>query len=157
MAAPKGHVMWGNPLNTKELTESEVWEGAVNYFQWCNDNPWIKEQWVGKDANYVEEKLQRPYSLEALATHLNVNVRTLWNYSNAEGYETYFPILARIKQIIDNQYFEGGMVGAFNASLSARKLGLIERQDITSGDEPLKAQIIVQDKQAATDLDNIGK
>ena len=130
MAAPKGHPRWGNPLNTKELTPEEVWEGACEYFKWCNDNPWFKEQWVGKDAQHVTEELQRPYSLEALATHLNVDAKTLWNYGNREGYETYFPILSRIKQIIDSQHFEGGMVGAFNASLSARKLGLVDKQEV---------------------------
>jgi len=137
MPAPKGHPRWGNPLNPKKLTPEELWDGAVNYFQWCNDNPWYKEQWVGKEAVRVEEKLQRPYSIEALCISLNISKQTFFNYAKEEGYETFFDVCSRVKEIIDSQHFEGGMVGAFNANIVTRKLGLAEKQEIeATGNQP---------------------
>ena len=150
MPAPKGHPRWGNPMNVKKLTPEELWVGAVAYFEWCNANPWIKKQWVGKDAIEVEEELQRPYSIWGLCVHVNISQDTFENYSKAEGYETYFGICAHIKKIIDSQHFEGGMVGAFNANIVTRKLGLAEKADITSGGEkidPINIQIDGKDMQ----------
>jgi hypothetical protein len=137
MPAPKGHPLWGNPLKPKKLTPEELWEGAVNYFQWCNDNPWIKKDWVGKDAMEVDREVQRPYSISGLCIFLNISDDTFQNYCKVEGYETYFGICAHIKKTIDTQHFEGGMVGAFNANIVTRKLGLAEKQEIeTNGNQP---------------------
>lgn len=130
--APKGHPRWGNPMNVKKLTPEELWDGAVEYFQWCNDNPWIKKDWVGKDADEVEREMQRPYSISGLCIFINISDDTFQNYCKGEGYETYFGICSHIKKIIDTQHFEGGMVGAFNANIVTRKLGLAEKQEMNA-------------------------
>ena len=33
MAAPKGHKLWGNPINPKLYNPSELWDSAVEYFK----------------------------------------------------------------------------------------------------------------------------
>lgn len=148
MAAPKGHPLWGNPLNVKKLTPKELWEGACSYFEWCDKNPWIKEQWVGKDANYVEEKLQRPYSIEALCVHLDISFDTFSNYSKKEGYETYFEVCSRIRKIIDAQHFEGGMVGAFNSNITSKKLGLVDKQEVDNKGHIIAYNAVVSKEEA---------
>lgn len=147
MAAPKGHPIWGNPLKPKEYTPEEFWLGALEYFEWSNKNPWIKKEQkkgntnlkvegdfkVNKKATEILSGLvniptERPYSLEALCNYLNISLQTFYNYANKDGYETYFEICARIRQIIDSQHFEGGMTGAFDAGIVARKLGLVDKK-----------------------------
>ena len=137
MAAPKGHPLWGNPLNHKKLTPTELWDGAIDYFKWCDENPWHKEDFIksGEMAgSIVKLKTQRPYTIEGLCIHLNISYQTFFNYSKEAGYETYFDICTHIRKVIDNQHFEGGMVGAFNANIVTRKLGLTEKTELTGKD-----------------------
>jgi len=129
MPAPKGHPMWNNPKNVKLYTPEELWDEAEKFFGWCKENPWIKVDFKGKDAERVEIPVERPYSVAALCNWLNISDETFRNYEKGKGYESYFGVSARIKRIIDTQYFEGGMVGAFNANIVSRKLGLAEKID----------------------------
>ena len=41
MPAPKGHPLWGNPIKPKKYTPEKLWEGAIEYFKWCDENPII--------------------------------------------------------------------------------------------------------------------
>ena len=137
MPAPKGHKRWGNPMNVKKLTPEELWEGACNYFEWCDKNPWLKNEFNAKVGEIVSVPTQKPYSIEGLCIYLDISSVTFLNYSTKEGYETYFSICTRIKEIIDNQHFEGGMVGAFNANIVTRKLGLKENLTIEKPEKPI--------------------
>jgi len=86
----------------------------------------------------VEMPLQRAYSIEGLSNYINIDPDTFSNYSNKEGYETYFGICTRIRKIIDDQHFTGGMAGTFNAGIVTRKLGLAEKKEVDlSMDIPL--------------------
>lgn len=147
MPAPKGHPLWGNPLKPKKYTPDELWEGATDYFKWCDENPLIlveqtkapqklSNEIARLKPNLVKSFLkqtidlpkQRAYSIERLCIFLNISRETFDNYSKADGYETYFDICLRIRQIIDSQHFEGGMAGLFNSNIVTRKLGLVEQQ-----------------------------
>ena len=132
MAAAKGHVRWGNPLKPKKYTPSELWEESCEYFGWVKENPIYKAE--NTKQGIVEMPLQRPLSIEALCIFLDMSYETFRNYEKAEGYETYFEVCARIKKIIDNNHFEGGMVGVFNANIVTRKLGLAEKNELSSPD-----------------------
>lgn len=39
-------------------------------------------------------------------------------------------VLSRIERVIETQQFEGACVGAFNANIIARKLGLADKQEV---------------------------
>ena len=39
MAAPKGHPLWGNPLNPKKYTPEGIWDKFVEYKEWNDANP----------------------------------------------------------------------------------------------------------------------
>ena len=143
--APKGHPLWGNPLNPKKYTPEELWEGACEYFDWCKKNPLkiieqtkmpqrlpsnYKKETHGSIKNFTKQTIelphQRAYSIEGLCVYLNMTTQTFFNYSKESGYETYFDICTHIRQIINSQHFEGGMGGIFNANIVTRKLGLSE-------------------------------
>lgn len=145
MPAPKGHEMWGNPIKPKSYTPEELWNKAVEYFEWCKENPWMKIDFKGKDADRVEIPCERPYSIEGLCVFLNISAKTFGNYSKSEGYETYFQICAHIKNIIDAQHFEGGATGAFNASIVSMKLGLQQKIDTTTNGESINTVPLTPD------------
>ena len=175
MPAPKGHPLWGNPLKPKKYTPEQLWKGACEYFRWVDENPWkIVEQKkaVTRITNAMAETLpsdeiekltnpiaeipkQRPYTIEAMCRYLNISPDTFENYSKAVGYETYFGTCRAIKEIINSQHLEGGMVGAFNSNIVTRKLGLAERY---SGDINLNMpKVEVNDKETAESVKKLFK
>ena len=86
---------------------------------------------------------------------VNITSQTFYNYTKEAGYETYFDICARIKDIIDGQHFEGGMTGAFDAGIVARKLGLPEKQNIDQRNINYNATITkVEAKEISDALEN---
>lgn len=145
MPAPKGHEKWGNPLNPKKYTPKGFWEKACEYFEWSDNNPWVKKEAVKSGENagmLIEIPTERPYSIERLCLFAGITNQTFLNYESKEGYETFFEVTARVRMVIDSQHFEGGMTGSFNANITTRKLGLVDRQDIESGGKPIQKNII---------------
>lgn len=161
---------WGNPTRPKKHTPAELWHQACQYFEWCDQNPWIKMQPAKTTPKHpappqeptlfdldeltpqpppppatIPVPVQRPYTIEGLCTYLDINRTAFDNYSYKEEHEAYFDTCARIRQIIDTQNFEGGMVGAFNAGIVTRKLGLADRRELTGRDgKDLCTTIILQ-------------
>jgi len=152
-AAPKGHKMWGNPCNQKAYTPELFWKCACNYFEWSDNNPLRKVEQSkqpqklptnfdkkkhGSIKNFLKQTIDLPftraYSIEALCNHLDISKQTFLNYESKEGYETYFDVCLRIRQIIDAQHFEGGMANIFNSNITMRKLGLADKQELTGKD-----------------------
>lgn len=134
MPAPKGNSFWmkRTTIGRAKLFETPevLWNAACEYFEECDNNPWIKKDWVGKDGDEVERETQRPYTQKGLCIFLDIDETTLSNYSTDPIYKAFFPITAHIKNIIYTCKFEGALVGAFNANLVARELGISDKQEI---------------------------
>lgn len=135
----KGNKIWqladpnkvGRPLNFE--TPIDLWNEVVNYFQWVDSNPIIKQDFKGKDADKVDYELQRPYTWQSLYVYLGV--------TNLDYYKTkdeFLGILTHIGNIIYSCKYDGALVGIFNYSMVSRDLGLMERSDITSNGNEIK-------------------
>ena len=134
MGAPKGHPMWGNPLNPKVFNApKDLWESACKYFQYCDANPWVKNEAI-KSGDMVgttmEVETAKPYTLTGLCCFLNISLETFSNYSKNQDYKTFFGVCKQIREIVYTQKFEGAAVGVFNANIIARDLGLSEKKDV---------------------------
>jgi DNA-packaging protein gp3 len=159
MPAPKGHPRWGNPLNPKKYTPEKLWDKALEYFDWADENPYMKlEQKKGstnipksvdlsqiKNINemfspIVEIPTKRPYTLIGFCVFANISHHTFCSYEKET--ETFLPICNAIREIVEENMFEGGLVGAYEKVLVARKLGLVEKHDITSDGESINAIIV---------------
>jgi hypothetical protein len=145
MAAPFGNQFWKmleKPGRDKIFsTPDELEQKAIEYFKDIDANPYVYKEYVGKDGDEIEREKTLPYTLEGLCLHLNIDTKTFWNYSKAEGYEAYFHICSRIIDIIRTQKFTGATIGIFNHSIIARDLGLVDKVDTkTDG----KQEIIVK-------------
>jgi hypothetical protein len=134
MPAPKGHPLWPSKekfINPKIFTTPEdLLDTAIQYFQWCDDNPLIKKDFVrgGENAgDIVDLETDRPYLIEGFCNFAGITTQTFDNYSKSKGYEKFFGVSRAIRDTIFRQNLEGGLVGGFNAMLVARKLGIQDK------------------------------
>lgn len=147
MPAPKGNDFWTK--RTKHGRKSifqkpEVfWKVALEYFAWCQKNPWIKKEAIksGERAGQlIDIPTERPYTLAGLCIYMNVGTHYLDQFKKsktAEKDEGFSEIITRVEEIIRTQKFEGATVGAFNANIIARDLGLVDKKDHTTDGESM--------------------
>lgn len=132
MAATPGNKFW--QLRTKHGRDALfsspdlLWEAATEYFEHTDSRKWTEKHWVGKDGDEVEKENETPYTISGLCLYLDAS-REWWYKFKQSASEDFLHILARIENIIYTQKFEGAAVGAFNANLIARDLGLAEKSD----------------------------
>lgn len=112
-----------------------LWEAACEYFQWCDDNPWMKNEALkGGDmaGQIIEIPTQIPYTMKGLCLYLGCNEAYFRNFKNQErkNSEDFSSVIERIEDTIYNQKFTGATVGAFNANIIARDLGLSDNSRV---------------------------
>lgn len=165
MAATPGNQWW--KLRSKHgcdaiFSTPEILESACEeYFKATDDrNDWDGQNWVGKAGEEVVVKKKVPYSLKGLCVFLGVSSHYFSEFKKSETFKSnkdFLEVYTRVEDIIQTQQIDGSMMGYYNASLTARLNGLVDKTDMTSGGEPLKAQIIVQDKETADNLAKLQK
>jgi hypothetical protein len=126
-----------NDGNTKYIqTPNELWRLFCEYMQWIADNPYIVEDWVGKDADKVNRKKQRPLTFVGFEKYLALEgvVSDLSSYeANKNGsYDDYIPTLSRIRKICNGEILEGASAGVYNAMIASKVAGLTEKTDVTA-------------------------
>ena len=129
-----------NPLNKggrpRKYSPKELWEKAVEYFEWIDANPFIAIEFKGKDANMVEVPKKRPYTIEGLCLYLNCGRRYLDDLEesirgkNDKKSKDYSSVCSQIRGIIYTNKFEGASANFFNPMIIARDLGLAEKREI---------------------------
>ncbi len=139
MPAPEGNQFWR--LRSKHgrdklfSTPELLWEAACEYFDWCDGNPWNVTKITTKKSGTETDTTptQRPYSLSGLCLYLNCS-QSYFREFKRHCSEDFMTVVSRIEETIETLQFEGAAVGAFNANIIARKLGLSEKQEITGKD-----------------------
>jgi hypothetical protein len=64
----------------------------------------------------------------SMCVFLDIPFKTLLEYEKRDGFSE---VLTRVREIIVAQKFEGASVGAYNATIIARDLGLVEKSNTT--------------------------
>lgn len=161
MAAPKNNQFWKQrATHGREKifkTPVDLWQAACEYFQWCDENPWYKYE-AAKAGDHFGENVtvpvERPYTITGLCIFLDCDVETFLNYGKAEAYKDFFGVVSKIRDVIYTQKFEGAAVGAFNASIIIRDLGLRDKQEHEhSGELNTGTTIIVNSEDQKSKLD----
>lgn len=138
MAAPAGNQFWKlRSTHGRDLIFSSpqiLWQACIEFFEAWDQRVWVKKDWVGKDAIPVDRETRAPYTLTGMFTFLDIDRKTWDLYRNREE---FIPIISRVEQIIFTQKIEGAAVGAYNANIVARELGLKDNQDVTTGGEKI--------------------
>jgi hypothetical protein len=154
MAATPGNQWW--KLRSKHgrdkifKTPDLLWEACQEYFEMTGERTWVKIDFRGKDADKVEIPTAVPFTITGLAIFLGITHTTWANYKanpaviqdpydkdNVELDEVIFKdflsVITHVENIVYNQKFEGATVGAYNANIIARDLGLVDKKEL-SGD-----------------------
>lgn len=139
MAAPAGNKFWQNRTRhgrEKIFASAELmWAAAEEYFEWCDDNPWLKKEAIKSgehSGTLIDIPTQRPYTLSGLCVYIGCNEAYFRTFKAQlpEGEQDFNTVIGSIEQVIYTQKFEGAAVGAFNANIIARDLGLKDKQEI---------------------------
>lgn len=130
-----------NPVGRPRNIESpeELWRLFRLYKDHAKSNPYEKQDFVGKDADEVVRKLERPLSWVGFEVYLyeRLIINDLGDYErNKENrYAEFTTIVRAIKAYIEQDQFEGASVGIYKENIIARKLGLADKQEARQVDK----------------------
>lgn len=106
----------------------------LDYIKDTKSKPYLKHDFVGKDADEVNRKLERPLTWVGFECYLYeqgiVSQLTHYEQNLENSYTEYLPIITHIKKFIEKDQFEGATAGVFNPNIVARKLGLADKQEV---------------------------
>lgn len=124
----------GGKNGTKYLTPVSIWQHFTDYKTDVKSNPKLRQDFVGKDADEVDRKLERPLTFEGFENWLadkNI-ICDLGDYSaNSDNkYKEFIPVMKRIRRVIREDQIEGGMIGNYNPSITQRLNGLVEKAEV---------------------------
>lgn len=137
MGALKGNSFW--KLRSKHGRDKifgtpEIFiESAYEYFEKCDINPWFKAEAVKSGhevGKIIKVPTQKPYSIKGLCIFLGITEKTFSNYEKDEKYKDFFQVFTHVRDIIENNQLEGATVGAYNANIIGRMLGLTDKIDV---------------------------
>ena len=125
----------GNSGKSKYIESPDMMLQLFNqYREEAKSNPYLKHDFVGKDAGEVWKRIERPLSWVGFECYLfdQKVISDLSDYEeNTNGsYIEYLPIIRAIKKYIDKDQFEGASAGIYQQNIIARKLGLTDKKDV---------------------------
>ncbi len=126
-------------------TPQQLWESAVNYFKWCEDNPMMEKRTVlsGKaSGGKVEVEFVRPYTIKAFCLHANVSERWISDLKEIHSQNSeWVMVMEKILYIIYNQNLEGAIVGTYNPIIISKLLN-VDKENEKSDDRPPRVEIV---------------
>lgn len=163
MAFEKGNKWWMNRAKSGRdaiFTDPQVLKNSIQeYFEVTNDrDDWDGQNWVGKDGEEVVVKKRVPFSLKGLCIFLGVSSHYFSEFKKSQTFKNnpeFLEVYTWAEDVIQTQQIDGGLLGYYNPSLTARLNGLTDRQDITSGGQPMAPVVQVVSKQAADDMEKL--
>lgn len=125
----------------KIQTPEQLYEIFNAYKKEVKSNPFIVEDYVGKDAELVYRKKEKPLTIEGLNVYCFQNgiIHGLENYfaNTNNRYKKYSSICRAIKEEIRMDQIEGGMAGMYNPSITQRLNNLVDKQQVEHIEQPL--------------------
>jgi len=114
-------------------TPEQMWALFEAYRKEVKSNPYIKEDYVGKDGDMVYRKIEKPLTIEGFKCYCyeigGCDIQRYW-HNIESAYDEYVTIITRIKEAIRREQLEGGMAGMYNSNLTARLNGLTDKQEL---------------------------
>lgn len=118
------------PKNKYIETPERLWEIFKEYRDYVKSRPRTNHVFVGKDGNDARQELERPLTMEGFRVYCFENHSCVKQYFDNpdKRYDEYITICSYIRDIIRQDQIEGGMVGQYNASITQRLNGLVDKQ-----------------------------
>ena len=159
MGAPPGNQFW--KLRSKHgrdklfATPELLWEAACEYFQWCEDHPLYETTGFAYQGVVTKEVFpkMRAMTLSQLCFYLHCNEAYFRTFKRQlpEGEKDFNTVIHDIEKTIYDQKFQGASADLLNANIIARDLGLKERTDMTSDDEPINIIKLIRKDEGTDD------
>ena len=138
MAAPKHNQFWRNRTEhgrEKLFATPELLQEAIHqYFNWVDGHPWYRNEAVKSGdlaGTIVKIPVARPYTLTGLCIYLGASENWWKEFRKNDNLsKDFLAIITRTEEIIRTQKFEGAAVGAFNANIIARDLGMVDKGEM---------------------------
>jgi len=114
----------------------ELWSLFIAYKDHVENNPRTIDKAL-QSGKVVQETLKVPLTIEGFKNFCYDEVGCIDRYllNRDSAFPEFVTICSRIKDNIRQDQIEGGMVGQYNPSITQRLNNLVERQDVTSGDQ----------------------
>ena len=124
----------GRPFGTKKIESPErLMELFEQYKNYIKANPFLVQDYVGKDGVEVFRTKEKPLTIDGFETWLfqNAFIGDLSHYfANTNGsYSDFLTICSRIRKTIRQDHIEGGMAGVYNPSITQRLNSLVEKSE----------------------------
>lgn len=115
-----------SPEKLRELFEE--------YKAWAKENPYKWHDFVGKDAEEVWKRRERPLTWIGFEVYLNKQgiLQHLGHYEQNTGdaYTDYLPILRALKAECHQDMIDGASAGVYNQNIAARITGLVDKKEL---------------------------
>lgn len=125
-------------------TPEKMYELFTDYKDFVKTNPIKVQDFVGKDAEEVYRKKERPLTMIGFLNYLDyegiISDATDYFENKEDRYSDYVRICSRIKREIQEDQIGGGMVGIYNPSITQRLNNLTEK---------IESEVIVSEKVVA--------
>ncbi|RZJ91597.1 MAG: DNA packaging protein [Chryseobacterium sp.] len=113
---------------------SLLWEAACEYFDWCANNPMHKQEAIKSGdlaGTTMSIPTDRPFTMHGLCLYLDCSTSYFRAFKSTatEDKKDFLTVIEKIEEVVYQQQFEGATVGAYNANIIARTLGLTEKQE----------------------------
>jgi hypothetical protein len=116
-------------FKTPEALEKAFEEYKVNQLK--KAEKWLRIQYVGKDGARKTDAQKLPLIMDGFEIFCYKKYGVIEQYfKNQDNYYTDFiPICSRIKKEIREDQITGGMLGFYNASITQRLNGLVDKKE----------------------------
>jgi len=130
-----------------KYTPEALWKEAEKYFQWVEDNPLWKMKLFAYQGLITKANVpkMRAMTITAFCLFADICPNTWKNYKETND---FMPVTKRIEKVVYSQKFEGASADLLNANIIARDLGLKERTDVTTDDEPINDSPLTDEERA---------
>lgn len=127
---------------------TRIWQNEEDVIKVWNDykedlknkeSEWLKVQYVGKDGERVEDPIKLPLTFEGFKRFCwdnNIGCIEQYFVNKDNLYNDFVSICSRIKTEIRENQIIGGMIGAFNPSITQRLNGLADKTELDLKSEP---------------------
>lgn len=123
------HSNAGRPKLFKSPTM--LMEAANEYFAVTAERYW-RDQKLSNGGKVVDLKVSPPFTLAGFCLYVGAS-RHWWNEMKAreekDPKSEFLEVIRYISDVIEVQQFEGASIGAFNANIISRSLGLVEKKE----------------------------
>lgn len=141
-----------------------LWENAIQYFEWCTDNPLLETEQAKSTAkpaknddgnivfppNTIHLPKMRAFTKGGLALACGLNAwEEIHNLKTVS--KDFSEVITRIETAIYEQKFTGAAAGFLNPNIIARDLGLLEKTETNLKGGAFSFNLVMGEPEAEND------